>query len=375
MKKDKKKKKINVKALLVQLLISALYLLIFGGIGAFLAYNSVYGNPDKTIEQVYGSYEAGSWSQIYELSVVEESKLVNMTTFINAMQNERETVNSNTIKEDSVNKEEDKVTINISYNYLDESKQDTQKDSLCLIKTDEKIHKFFPVWKIDLSDKIVEKVAIKAPYGYKLTVDGIDVSDVERLYFPEENMMKYYFDKIFAGTHAIKLTREGMQDINEYVDLSKEGTVYEVSKDKVVLKEEIAVNAPAIVFGLYQCAFESKGVSELFDSFTDNGCKTLQGIYDNLYDTINAEDGSYLKIIEDVEYDVSVDNCVEGKSVDAVVHFTCTFWAKTPRNMNSGVRKDYQGTAESTVVVHYVVSEGKYIAEGMDFECIDYSQK
>ena len=367
----KSKKKIDIKALLKQLLLSALYLLIFAGIGAFIAYNSVYGNPDKTVEQVYGSYEAGSWTQFYNLSTVKESKLVNLTTVINAMQNSRTNIDVSSIKEDSIKEESDKIVINVSYNTLEE----TKKDTINIIKTDEKKYKIFPVWKVDLSDMVVENIAVKVPYGYKLTIDGIDVSDVERLYFPEENMMKYYFDRIFAGTHALKLTREGMQDINEYVDLSEDGAVYEVSSDKVVLKEQIAINAPEIVFGLYEAAFDSKGISELVDSFTDNGCKQLQDIYDKLYNDINAEDGAYLRVIENVEYDVSVDNCVEGKSVDAFVHFTCTYWAKTPRNMNSGVRKDYEGSAESTVVIHYVVSEGEYIADGMDFQCIDYAQK
>ncbi len=367
----KSKKKINIKALVRQLLLSALYLLIFAAIGAFVAYNSVYGNPDKTVEQVYGSYEAGSWTQFYNLSTVEESKLVNLTTFVNAMQNARNGVDTSSIKEEGIKKEDDKVVVTVSYN----SGEKTKKDTLNIVKTDEKKYKLFPIWKVDLSNMIVENVAIKAPYGYKLTIDGIDVSDVERLCFPEENMMKYYFDRIFAGTHAIKLTREGMQDINEYVDLSEAGMVYEVSSDKVVLKEQLAKNAPEIVFDLYKCAFESAGVSELLDYFTDNGCKQLQDIYEQLYSDINAEDGAYLRVIENVEYDVSVDNSVEGKSVDAVVHFTCTFWAKTPRNMNSGVRKDYEGSAESTVVIHYVVSEGQYIADGMDFKCIDYSQK
>lgn len=367
----KTKKKINIKLLIRQLMLSALYLAVFAGIGAFVAYNSVYGNPDKTVEQIYGSYAAGNWSQFYELSTVKESRLVNLTTFVNAMQNSRMGVIESSIERESVKESNDNVEINVVYNTYEE----VQRDTIRVVKTDEKKYKLFPVWKVDLSRMVVEDVAIKVPYGYKVTIDGIDISDVERLYFPEEQMMKYYIDRIFVGTHALTMTKEGMQDINEYINFSENGVVCEVSQDKVIVKEELAKNAPEIVFGLYRCALESKGTAELLDYFTDSGCKTLQDIYDKLYQDINAEDGAYLRVIENVEYDVSTDNSVEGKSVDVLVHFTCTYWAKTPRNMNSGVRKDYEGSAESTVVIHYVVSEGQYIADGMDFECIDYEMK
>lgn len=126
----KSKKKINIKALVRQLLLSALYLLIFAAIGAFIAYNSVYGNPDKTVEQVYGSYEAGSWTQFYNLSTVEESKLVNLTTFVNAMQNARNGVDTSSIKEEGIKEEDDKVVVTVSYN----SGEETKKDTLNIVK-------------------------------------------------------------------------------------------------------------------------------------------------------------------------------------------------------------------------------------------------
>ena len=371
-KKNKKnKKKINIKVLIRQLALSVLYLLIFAGIGIFLAYNSIYGNPDKTVELAYGCFEGSNWGKLYDISVVEESKLVNLTTFTNAMNNQLEEVDVNTIEQAGVKEDEDVTIIDISYVKGEEK----EKTSIKLIKSDEKKYMFFPVWKVDLSELIATNVTIKVPYGYTATIDGIDISEIERLYFPEENMMKYYIDRIFAGTHALSLKREGMQDINEYIDLSVSGTDYVVSGDKVILEEYIATNAPEIVFELYRCGLESQGAATLFDYFTDNGCKQLQTIYDELYNDINAENGAYLRVIENVEYDVSVANSVEGESVDAIVHFTCTYWAKTPRNMNSGVRKDYEGSAESTVTIHYVVSGDEYIADSMDFKCIDYAME
>lgn len=366
--KKKKTKKINYKSFIKQLLISILYLIIFAAIGVFLAYNSIYGNPDRTVSRVLENYAGNNWGQLYSLSNIQESDFVNVNTFVNAMSNKFTDVDLSTIKQQEVTYEGEDALIKVSY-----IKNDTTiSDTLRLIKTEEKTQIFFPVWKLNLDDYIITDVTIKAPYGYSVTLDGIDITQCDRYYIPQENMVEYYIDRIFSGTHALSCKLEGMQDINEYIELSEENKYYATGAEKVIMEEYLATNAPELVFGLYKCGLESTGVDTLMGYFTEDGKVQLQTLYDELYADINQEDGAYLKIIEDVDYDVSICNSVEDESVDVLVNFTCTYWAKTPRNTTSGVRKDYEGTAESTVVVHYAVTDDGYKATGMDFECIDY---
>ncbi len=378
---DKKKKqkfkmpkihmsKAKTKKLAREVLISLGYLAIFAGIGIFLAFNSVYGNPDKTVSQIYENYAESNWVVLFDMSDTKESTLVNSAVFANVMNNKYLYVDNGTIKQTDVEKNSDTTIINTTY----VKDEETLKDSLKLIKSDEKQYLFFSVWKLDLSSLIIHDVNVKVPYGFETTIDGIDISNFDRTYIPEENMMVYHIDTIFAGTHALNCKMGGMQDVSEYIELYKDGAEYNVDPSVVLMEEVIYNGAPEIVFGLYQDGFEGVGVDNLLEYFNEEGQAKLKDIYTELYGDINQEDGAFLKIIENVEYDVSLQNAIVDTSVDAVVHFKCTYWAKTPRTSYSGIRKDYEDQAEDSVVIHYVKTDAGYIASGMDFKCIDYRQ-
>ena len=74
---NKTVKKKNIGCFFLQMIKSLLLLLVFGAIGVFLAYNSVYGNPDKTVNKVYENFAGANWKVLYNLSEVNESKFVN----------------------------------------------------------------------------------------------------------------------------------------------------------------------------------------------------------------------------------------------------------------------------------------------------------
>lgn len=367
-KKNSKKRKINIKKLIKEIVISLIYLVIFGGIGVFFAFNSQYGNPDKTVSQVYENYAESNWMVLFDLSNTKESTLVNQAVFANVMSNKYLFVEADSIKQTNVETKDDVTTIKTEYNKDGEK----HEDALKLVETQEKKYMFFPTWELDLSDMIIENVSVKVPHGFEVTLDGIDISNLKHSYIPQEDMTVYYVDRIFAGTHALICKQAGMQDVSEYIELNEDGAAYNVPPEIVLMEEEIKNGAPEIVFGLYKDGFEASGCDNLMDYFNEEGKKQLQSEYDELYAAINQEDGAFLKIIENVEYEVTLENGVVDESVDAVVNFKCTFWAKTPRTNTTGIRKDYEGSAEDSVVIHYVKSGDKYIAQGMDFECIDY---
>lgn len=368
---NKTVKKKNVGRFFFQLVKSLILLLIFGAIGVFLAYNSVFGNPDKTVNKIYENYAGANWKVLYNLSEVEESKFVNAVTFVNGMTNKYQSIDLTNLSKDSVVTEDGVTNIGISYVYDDKKMAETLK----IIKGDGKVKVFFPEYKLDLRDKVKKNLTIKVPYGYHTTIDGIDVSECERSYSPSTNMMEYYIGDIFEGSHVLSCTLEGMNPISEYIIVDDDDKYFEVNTEKIFMDPVIENGAPEIVFGLYDNALSSSGIEELKTFFTEDGANELAAIYDKLYADINKEDGAFLKIIEDVEYDVSIANSVEGKSVDCIVHFNCRFWAKTPRSNTTGIRKDYEGHAEDSVVIHYTKTADGFKATGMDFECIDYSQR
>lgn len=368
---NKTVKKKNIGRFFLQMIKSLLLLLVFGAIGVFLAYNSVYGNPDKTVNKVYENFAGANWKVLYNLSEVNESKFVNAVTFVNGMTNKYQTVDLSQISKDSVETEDGITSISISYVYEDNKVAQTLK----IIEGDGRIKVFFPEYKLDLNDMVKKNLTIKVPFGYHTTIDGIDVSECERSYSPSTNMMEYYVGDIFEGSHILSCTLEGMNPISEYIIVDEDDEYFEVNAEKVFIDPVIENGSPEIVFGLYENALTGTGIEELKPYFTEDGANQLADIYDKLYADINKEDGAFLKIIEDVSYDISIENSVEGKSVDCVVHFTCRFWAKTPRSNTTGIRKDYDGYAEDSVVIHYEKTSDGFKASGMEFECIDYSQR
>ncbi len=368
---NKTVKKKNIGRFFLQMIKSLLLLLVFGAIGVFLAYNSVYGNPDKTVNKVYENFAGANWKVLYNLSEVNESKFVNAVTFVNGMTNKYQTVDLSQISKDSVETEDGITNISISYVYEDNKVAQTLK----IIEGDGRVKLFFPEYKLDLNDMVKKNLTIKVPFGYHTTIDGIDVSECERSYSPSTNMMEYYVGDIFEGSHILSCTLEGMNPISEYIIVDEDDEYFEVNAEKVFIDPVIENGSPEIVFGLYENALAGTGIEELKPYFTEDGANQLADIYDKLYADINKEDGAFLKIIEDVSYDISIENSVEGKSVDCVVHFTCRFWAKTPRSNTTGIRKDYDGYAEDSVVIHFERTSDGFKASGMEFECIDYSQR
>lgn len=368
---NKTVKKKNIGRFFLQMIKSLLLLLVFGAIGVFLAYNSVYGNPDKTVNKVYENFAGANWKVLYNLSEVNESKFVNAVTFVNGMTNKYQSVDLSQISKDSVETEDGITNISISYVYEDNKVAQTLK----IIEGDGRVKVFFPEYKLDLNDMVKKNLTIKVPFGYHTTIDGIDVSECERSYSPSTNMMEYYVGDIFEGSHILLCTLEGMNPISEYIIVDEDDEYFEVNTEKVFIDPVIENGSPEIVFGLYENALTGTGIEELKSYFTEDGANQLADIYDKLYADINKEDGAFLKIIEDVSYDISIKNSVEGKSVDCVLHFTCRFWAKTPRSNTTGIRKDYDGYAEDSVVIHYERTSDGFKASGMEFECIDYSQR
>lgn len=370
LKKSTKKRK--TKNLIKRMVLSFAYLLVFALIGVWLAFNSVYGNPDKTVQRVFESYAGFNWNQVYQLSNTADSEFINKKTFGLVMSYQYIDVSSSSLVNNGVTENGDNVCIDISYsaNNLEYT------DKINLIQTGEKVYKFFPVWKVDLSDKIVNNATVNVPKGYTLFVDDIKVSDTYLTESTDEIYDVYCIDRLFSGTHKIVCKKEGMYDVTDYIQISEVIPNYKVDESKIVVVDTLYENAPKLVFSLYQECMEQNGIDNLMTYFDEASRDRLQEIYDELHAQVYAEDGSYLKIIENVEYDVVVADSVAGESVDVIVDFSCTFWAKTKANYYTGVKKDYEGTAEDRVVVHFIVDEnGGYIATDMEIQCIDYSQR
>lgn len=383
-KTEKMKKKIkgrlrvrSVVRFMLQLVKSLMLLAIFGGIGMYFAYESKFGNPDKIVDNVYECFAETNWNVLYGMSTIDESKFVNVVTFANGMGNRFADVDINTIKKKEIDIAEDKTTtITVTY----KRGEVEEKEELVLVAEENKVHRFFPKWQLDISGYVRKNLVIDVPAGYDAKLDGIDLSDCDRFYMPSKQIMRYYVGDIFEGQHLLECQKEGMIPINQYVNVLTDDIEYTVDPSMIQMKGELVDTAKNIVFGMYECALKDdqkekeKKLEDLKKKFSKKGVKDLVKKFDELQADAVREDGAYLKIIENVEYDVNLDNFVNGKSVDAIVHFSCTFWAKTARTDVTGIRKDYEGKADSTAIVHFIKKGSKYLATGVEIKCLDYSE-
>ena len=368
-----KKTKITIKGVfrfIRQMIVSLLLLVVFGGIGIYIAYNSVYGNPDDTLTLLYDNFESNNWKLIYEMSDVEEGDFVNYYTYAYVMNSLLEDVDKTTMVrgETSINGKE--VVLDVLYG---EGQGKTY--SLTLVEDEvEKNHKFFPVWKLDLEEKIVKDVTIKVPFGYNVELDGINLICCDSTWIGEERMIEYHIDRIFAGTHTLEATQIGKEDILLNISFNNDGAACEVSKKEIKHEAILLENTVAVVFGLYKNALTNVGPDDLKKYFKEEQQEPFQALYDELYSKINQENGAVLKTLEVENYDI-YSGKITGTSVQMVIDFDCNFTAKSGRTSTSGLRKDYSGTASSSVKVTYEYIDDTFLISDIEFECIDYSEK
>ena len=365
----------NLKANLLQMFGSLCLLALAAAIGIYIGLNQT-NNVDKYIKEAFEYFSDSNWNAMYSYAEVVDNDFINeyfYEKFVAAQYGEY-------AKEDwmlgDISVDGDRATAE----FVSTKTGETQSWSMTFAKKYETDYAFFPQWRLDISDSIIESCTVTSPVGFEVYVDGVQLSPENSHISEYEDYVIYEIPRLFKGEHNIFLESEDYQLVETFVLWNKDEQSYKLDTTSLVIKEadEAAIksDAKSIVMGMYSAIFSEAGVGNISQYFlTDDDTKAMyQTIYDQMLAAIKPADGSTLNSMEITTYNQEL-TYTYGEGMDVKVTFECTFKARGKRSNVGGVRTSYEGTSSSEVIMHFTKIDDVWYCDTLDMECIDYSKK
>lgn len=404
-----KKKKYG--AIIWQLGTSLLMLAIAAGIGIFLAVGKTKGGPVPFGEKYFGYFANRNWYNMYNDTDIEESKFINRTTFSKVMNEYALEGNITDYEVEVEDRDSEYAIINVKYTMEKEAEETTSGETtveeetaaepvsegetpteaetetekvegtykMTLKKQEEKILLFYTTWKGFADAYIIEDCKIEVPSYVTPTFDGIDLSDCYAGENSETGNVIYELDRVFVGTHTIRLTGENIDAREVEVVWEEDNSGYAANAADFGLKAEyktgIEEQAVNIVVGYYSAVLAGQGADGIKSLLVANEevYSRVDQQYSAMEGEINHSDGRTLINMEISSYSSTIENYQYMSSLTLVFNYTANYNARTGRTVIDGVRKRYEGTNSAVAKVYFQYIDGTWKAVDAEVPCIDYT--
>lgn len=396
--------------IVLQLLMSLLMLAVAAGIGIFLAVGKTKGGPVPFGEKYFGYYANRNWYNMYKDTEIKESKFINRTTFAKAMEEYALKGNVTDYEVEVQDKDDEFAILNIKYTMekpveeptsMDEepstegetttAEEEQEEDdepetekvdgvyTMTLKKQEERILLFYTTWQGFMDAYILEDCVIEVPAYVTPVFDGIDLADCYAGENSETGNAVYKLDRVFSGTHTIKLMGENIDAREVEVVWEDDKAVYTAPSSDFGLKEEykagVEEQAVNIVVGYYTAALSGKKTDDIKALLVANEevYNRVDQQFEAMRSEINHSDGRTLLSMEISSYSCKIENYEYMNKLTLVFDYTANYKAKTGRTVIDGVRKRYEGTNSATAKVYFQYIEGAWKAVDTEVTCLDYT--
>ncbi len=405
-----------------QLVTSLIMLSIAAGIGIFVAVGKVKGGPIPFGEKYFGYFANRNWYNMYNETEIEESKFINRTTFSRCMEEYAIDGNVKDFEVEVQNKTSEYAFIKVTYT-AERKKEEVSTEEetpaetpapiegetpaevvvpeettapveeetepemeefegthvMKLKRQEENILLFYSTWQGFVDSYIIKNCVIEVPTFITPTFDEFDLTDCYEGVNQETGNAIYKLDRVFTGTHKIKLEGEGIdtkvidvvweEHASKYVALQTDFPLKEDEKKSV---EEQALN---IVVNYYTAALSgnnSDGIKSLILQ-SDVAHYRVDEQFNNMLSEINHDDGRTLLSMEIAGYNCEIQNYQYRNRLTVVVNYTANYKARGARTVLNGVRKRYEGTNSATATVEFMYTQDGWKVYDAVLNCIDYT--
>lgn len=253
-----------------------------------LAYKNAgtYFGAGEVAERYFLANANGDWSRAYQMLELDESDFVKEKDYEKmAAKDSLPKITTYTVGEiDALSGKELGTTVDIRYRSKGDSMDSTY--TVSLNKQPGKKFLLFDDWKVSTDDIIAKDVTVRVPQDAKVILDGEKLSDsyLSKREDEEEHLDTYVVPQMFAGTHAVTVTMDGMKEdhgtLNTYNADSY--TVYSLNPTEETM-DKIIKTAGEDMQKVYEAAMHGDAFSTIADLYVSDKDE-MERIEDN-YDT------------------------------------------------------------------------------------------
>ena len=261
-------------------------------IAIFCAIGSSKSSAESVAREYIEAMSRCDWSTVYDLTDYPDGKYLQKDQFIAAMES---------AETDSISNYE--ITENKSMNsgiqksfYVNYTMQGTGSNSmeLNLVKQADKNMMFFDAWKVSSQNMVVSDYCIAVPVGAEITIDGIAVSEDEKIDYQGNGMDEYYIS-LFSGTHTIQAALPWCQ-VYESEFTAYEGSGTYITELNLTEDGEIAMMAMMqdALKRFYESAINKEDFSAVADLFMSGYEESAKENYENFMSDLNDSENYIL---------------------------------------------------------------------------------
>lgn len=361
---------------------------IFAGAGVWYALGENASEPKRVAEEYFSALLTGSSGKMYELLDIEESAFVNEKFFKSYVDSEKIYGSVLDCEYKKPKKISDSlISIEVEYKLAgtQEGEEETGTYEIHLKKQEEKVYLLFPVWKIDLEEKIVKNCHFSAPAKVGAYVDEVKLDDyldgnTGQKGMEKEADIKYYtIPRMLTGDHVFSAYDAYTEKVNLAVNIQKDEESYHIGREQVTMpkvwQKDIIKQSREILLQMFGNAMDHtkkyKSVKALFAS--DAKSQSIgKKCFDMLKKDVVKEDGT---VLSKLDFDNIMPFIVHYEYPDkAVVQINYKFQynAKKGDVFISGFFDENKGKGEDKAKVIFTLRKNKWVVTDIDLTCFPY---
>ena len=375
----KKKKKIDVKGILIDAGKMLLILAVCAVIGIWLAVGSRAGSPERFAREYFKYYASGNYSKMYDMVQCDEDDFINEDHFTYKYESERLYGGVKTYKFSKGAEKSGRITYNVKY-----TTGTGQDGSLEIVVKKQKKHVYgvFSTWKVNLDNEIAKDCSIGVISGLTGYVDHISLDSCKNGPSEDGTMNYYFIDRMFKGDHVITLNHDNLTSYTFSQSVDKSGEQMIINSSMLELpendKKEMYDYSKFLLSSMYGYAMDGKTQFDDFSyMFYEDAAtqETARNCFDSLRAATVQDDGALLEQITINNVSVALTDYTYPSDALVDVAYTYSYVARTGRTTISGITKEYDGMGTSMATIRYKLIDGTWKVTDISMPCADYSMK
>lgn len=362
---------------------------VFAGAGVWYALGENASEPKKVAEEYFSALLTGSSDKMYGLLDIEESAFVNEKFFQNYVESEKIYGSVLDCEYKAPKKlSDDLISIEVEYKLAatqEGEEEQTDIYEIHLKKQKEKVYLLFPVWKIDLEEKIIKNCHFSAPAKVGAYVDEVKLDDYldedkSNQDMEKEADIKYYtIPRMLAGDHVFSAYDAYTEKANLAVNIQKDEESYHIGREQVTMpqvwQKDIIKQSRELLLQMFGNAMDhTKKYNSVKTLFASDAKSQAIGkkCFDTLKRDVVKEDGT---VLSKLDFDNIMPYIAYYEYPDqAVVQINYKFQynAKKGDVFISGFFDENKGKGEDKAKVTFHLRKNKWVVTDIDLTCFPY---
>lgn len=262
-------------------------------ITVFFTVGSARNTPKSVAKRYFEAYEEGDWSKMYDLMDCQNSAFLQKEQFIEIMENTNhpEIMNYELLENEEF--QFSKIEKTYTAQYIEQGKE-SNVIPISVKKQGTKTMLFFDNWKVSSAQWVAENYQIYAPVGSTVNIDGITLTDSQKLENQEAGMDCYRISA-FTGKHNLQVSVPWFQLYENEVYAATEERAYvggmELTDEG---RKALKAKMQEALQSIYQAAVNKKEFSEIADLFLEDSRDECKECYDYLVEELNEDEDEVL---------------------------------------------------------------------------------